>query len=167
MPISIDEIDTTVALVDLPRPHAAWIQRAAAPHAGRVLLALATRHDDENTEGLYLFVVDAEVNETGYPGSVESWRVATIDHTTPRISEGNAFSPRYRHDDRGDALKFAIRFLPREHAPEAERTQLAVYAVGTSVFVAEKLLVAKAWTPRLRIDMPHATQHVAVAPGWH
>src|SRR5262245_30596003 len=76
--IPLDEIDTTVALADLPRPHAAWTQRATASHTGRVLLALATRHDDENTEGLYLFVVDTEVNETGYPGSIDSWRLATI-----------------------------------------------------------------------------------------
>ncbi|MDX2090423.1 MAG: hypothetical protein SFX73_21375 [Kofleriaceae bacterium] len=170
--IPLNEIDTTVVLEALPNHHAAWTERRTAAYSGRVLVALAIGHDTATTEGIYLYVVETELrDDSDHRGIVERWRISTIDRAASRPDDDrNAFTPYYFRDDNGDdhaPLKFAVRFLPRVNAHEAERTQLAIYTLGTSVLVAEKRVSASTWTARLRVDMPRATEIVPVMPGWH
>jgi hypothetical protein len=158
--------DLTVTLAELPPPEATWRERATIRYTGRVAIALhIARH-----EFLEFTVVDT-VTETqsGYPGTLESFRLGGAD-THEQPMSGNAMPARDIDRTTGEyrgPMMFAVRLLPREGAAEAERRQYAVYARDRTIFVAEKLVTERAWTARLRIDAPSATELVAMHPGWH
>ncbi len=164
--VSINHRDPTVNVADLPKPDAEWRERATLAYTGSVAIALhiATH------EFLELTVVDT-VTQTpsGYPGGLEDFRLGGAD-TKEQPQSGNAFPAHGVDPESGKAvgpMMFAVRLLPRTGAPESERRQVAVYQTKQTIFVAEKLVTEKLWTPRLRIDAPRATEIVPIHPGWH
>jgi hypothetical protein len=164
--VSIHHLDRTVRVADLPAPTATWSQRKTVAYRGRVALAL---HIATHTD-LELTVVDTVTEtETGYPGALEGFRLGGAD-THEQPASGNAFPPRDVDPTTVEyvgPVMFAVRLLPRTGAPEAERRQYVVYTHDRSVFVADKLVTEARWIARLRIDLPNATQLVAMNPGWH
>jgi hypothetical protein len=162
---SIDELDRTVKLAELPGIEAAWKRREAFAYQGRVAIALHVTADV-----LELAVVDTVTEtETGYPGALEEVRIASIDPGA-RPEDGNAFPARDVDPATGEysgPIMFAIRALPKAGAPEAERHQWVVFARERAIFVADKRVTATRWTPQLRIELPHATEIIAINPGWH
>ncbi len=155
--VPINHRDPTVNVTDLPKASARWRERATIKYTGRVAIALhIARH-----EFLDLTVVDTVTQtESGYPGSLEAFRLGGAD-TTEQPQSGNALPTL------DGPLMFAVRLLPRTGAPESERRQVAVYKVKQTIYVAEKLVTDAQWTPRLRIDAPRASEIVPIHPGWH
>lgn len=163
---SNNHVDRTVSIDALPALGAAWHEHATLAYHGQVAVALhiATH------EFLELAVVDTETaTETGYPGTLETFRLASVD-TNDSPEGGNAYSARDVDQETGayvGPIMFAVRVLPKPHAPEDERRQFAVYTDGHTILVADKRLSESRWTPQLRIDAPDASEVVAINSGWH
>jgi hypothetical protein len=162
-PPSENLIDKSVSIKDLPPMSSKWKSKRLLSYRGHVAIALS---EWQHTE-LALSVVDTVTKtDTGYPGTLWTFKFGTAE---PPSKEGNAYPPRDVNASgvyMGPVM-FAIRVLPKEGAPEKERKQVVVYTSRQSILVAEKLVADKEWTPRLRIDLPAATQFIAMDPGWH
>ncbi|HSD87445.1 MAG TPA: hypothetical protein VLB44_08015 [Kofleriaceae bacterium] len=163
---SDNHVDRSVDIRDVPSPTARWRERVRLPYRGRIVMALHVA----SHEHLELTVVDTVTEtESGYPGSLQHFGLGPVDDNE-QPPTGNAFSPRDVDPQTGEyagPVMFAVRLLPREGAPETDRRQYVVYTSKHAIFVAEKLVTESAWTPRLRIDAPRATELVAMDPGWH
>ena len=161
---SVNQLDRSVDVKDLPTINAKWGKRVTLKYRGRVSVALHVR------KKLSLLVVDTVTEtESGYPGALETIELGDADdHDIER--DDDAFSPRDFNYETGayvGPVMFAVRLLPRRDAPESERRQFVVYTNKRTILVAVKRVDASTWTPLMRIDVPKASELVAMNPGWH
>jgi hypothetical protein len=144
-PPTLDEVDTTIAVTDLPNASATWPSRVRQKRGQRQLLAL---HVDQKQ--LWLAVVEDE-NGTQARYALGKTDVVIKNHTLDETT----YSPRSRVADYTGPILFAIRIVPRG-AKQPE--QLVVYSDGAALLVAARPLGTKAWSRRLRADFePGAT----------
>jgi hypothetical protein len=101
----------------------------------------------------------------GRPASRDkpAWRAGDFGlggvNTHDQPQHGNAFSARDVDPKTPQFLgpvMFAVRILPREGAPEAQRRLYVVYTKERTIFVAEKPVTESRWIPRLLIEAPNA-----------
>lgn len=145
-PPRIDEIDTTVTIDEL-RAVKGWGKSKRVKRSGDVMVVLNV--DDGRLE---LSVVEDSV------GIVHSFRLGKAalrmqNHTF----DGNAYPGRYAYTEDTGPIVFAVRIYAAADAADDDYKQLAVWADGATLKVAERKAGARKWKPKLRVKFDKGT----------
>jgi hypothetical protein len=148
-PVPIEEIDTSIAVAELPTGLSGWQTTVSVPRGGRQLVALHVRDGK-----IVLSIVEDE------NGIVQAFPLEPIE-SMPQLHtiDGDAYAPRSYFGDYDGPILFAIRI--RRTATDAWQ-QIVVYTDDSAIDVVERPLGDAVWERRLRVELEHGATPIAI-----